>query len=284
MPSGAGRPHADESATAVSGIAKAAFAEERHARILALLDERGRVRNTELAMLLGVTEPTIRKDVADLARQGRLHRTHGGALAMRPAIEPDMPARVVRNPEVKTRIARACLAMISPGDAVYLDTGSTVLRIAELLVDAIDAGTGPRNVNVLTNAMPVAGAIADRSGVRHTVLGGTYRPAGECFVGPLTLADLDSFTVNIAFLGVTGLTAQGLTVADLNEAQVKRTVISRARRVVVAMDSSKLGAADFARVCSLDEVSAIVTDAPNPYLQQLCQENDVELVDAEVDA
>jgi DeoR/GlpR family transcriptional regulator of sugar metabolism len=264
-------------------VMRAAFPEERHAQILAVLDERGRLRNTELAANLGVTEATVRKDVADLARQGLLRRTHGGALATRPAVEPDMPSRVVRNPEVKTRIARACLTMISPGDAVYLDTGSTVLRISELLVEAIEAGGGPRNVNVLTNAMPVAAALADRSGVRHTVLGGTYRPTGECFVGPLTLTDLESFTVNVAFLGVTGLTAQGLTVADLNDAQVKQAVINRARRVVVAMDSSKLGATDFARVCSLDEVSAIVTETPTPYLRQLCQENDVELIDVDAE-
>jgi DeoR/GlpR family transcriptional regulator of sugar metabolism len=271
----AGRPKSSS-----SDAPSAAFAEERQSRILELLGERGRIRNTELAELLGVTEPTVRKDVADLARQRRLHRTHGGVLALRPAFELDLPARVSRNTDAKTKIARVCLSLINTGDAVYLDGGSTVQRIAELLADEGRAGRGPRNVNVLTNALGVAQTLADQAGVRHTVLGGTFRPTGGCFVGPLTLADLHNFTVDLAFMGVTGLTEQGFTVADLGEAQVKKAVVDRARRVVVAMDHSKLGAADFAKVYELDSVTTIVTDRPNAYLVDLCRGSGVELIDA----
>jgi DeoR family fructose operon transcriptional repressor len=70
--------------------------------------------------------------------------------------------------------------------------------------------------------------------MRHTVLGGTLRRAGGCFVGPFTVSSLAEFTVNIAFIG--------FTTADLAEAQVKRAVIDRARLTVVPMDRSKLGA------------------------------------------
>lgn len=275
----ADNPAADRSAPVLSDLPAAAFAEERHARILELLGDRGRIRNRELAALLAVTEPTVRKDVADLARQRLLHRTHGGIIAIRPTFEPDLSARVARNVDAKSRIATTCLAMINTGDAVYLDGGSTVLRLAELLIDTDDRR--PRNVNVLTNALAVAQTLADHAGVRHTVLGGTYRPTGGCFVGPLTLADLDNFTVNIAFIGVTGLTEHGFTVADLGEAQVKKAVIDRARRVIVAMDHTKLGTADFAKVCDLDAVAAVVTDNPSAYLTRLCADAGVDLIDAD---
>jgi DeoR/GlpR family transcriptional regulator of sugar metabolism len=262
----------------------AAFAQERHARILELLAERGRIRNTELADLLGVTEPTVRKDVADLARQRRLNRVHGGAIALRPVFEPDLDTRVTRNAEAKTKIARACLALITAGDAVYIDSGTTMLRLAEHLADAETGSAAdrhaPRNINVLTNALAVAQILAARPGIRHTVLGGSYRPVGGCFVGPLALANLGEFTVNIAFLGVTGLTEHGFTVADQAEAQVKRAVADRARRVVVAMDHTKLGTADFVKICDLDAVGTIVTDDPNDYLTALCQERGVELINA----
>jgi DeoR/GlpR family transcriptional regulator of sugar metabolism len=262
--------------------APAPFAEERQARILALLGERGRIRNSELAELLGVTEPTVRKDVADLAQQRRLQRTHGGVIALRPAFEPALPVRVGRNAEEKTRIARACLGLIGVGDAVYLDGGSTVLRIAELLADDTDAAQGTWNLNVLTNSVAVAQTLADRAGIRHTVLGGTFRPTGGCLVGPLTLSALEAFTVNIAFVGVTGLTEQGFTVADLSEAQVKAAVVDRARRVVVPMDHTKLGASDFAKVCDLDAVTTIVTNAAPAYLSDLCDANGIELIDADL--
>lgn len=259
-----------------------AFAVERHAHILQLLHERGRVRNTELADLLGVTEPTIRKDIADLARQQQLRRTHGGAIALRTAIEPDMPARMGRNIDAKSRIAHACLALVKTGDAIFLDSGSTTLAIAEQLVPAAAAGS-PANVNVLTNALAVAQTLADKAGIRHTVLGGNYRPTGGCFVGPLTQQDLNSFTVNLAFLGVTGVTDQGFTVADLSEAQVKRAAMDRARRVVVVMDSTKVGATDFATVCELDAVATIVTDESNDHLAALCTAAGVELIVAAAD-
>ena len=138
------------------------------------------------------------------------------------------------------RIARACLDLIDTGDAVFLDSGSTVLAIAEQLTVTASAGE-PRNVNVLTNALAVAQTLADRAGIRHTVLGGYYRPTGGCSVGPLTEEDLTRFTVNLAFLGVTGVTEQGFTVADLSEAQVKRAVIDRARRVVITMRPPRSG-------------------------------------------
>lgn len=124
----------------------------------------------------------------------------------------------------------------------------------------------------------MAQTLADRAGIRHTVLGGSYRPAGGCFVGPLTEEDLSRFTVNLAFLGVTGVTDQGFTVADLSEAQVKRAAIDRARRVVVTMDHTKVGAADFATVCDLDAVATVVTDEPNQHLADLCSGSGVELI------
>ena len=281
MPAPADPESARGSADRIDALPAAAFAEERHARILQLLRDHGRIRNSELAALLAVTEPTIRKDVADLARQRLLRRTHGGILAIIPTLEPDLAARVGRNVDAKSRIADTCLSMIGTGDAVYLDGGSTVLRLAGLLAQPDETNRVGRQVNILTNAVPVAQTLAERPGIRHTVLGGSYRPAGECFVGPLALADLTNFTVNIAFLGVTGLTEHGFTVADLGEAQVKQAVIERARRVVVAMDHTKLGAADFAKVCDLDAVSTVVTNAPNDYLRQLCASAGVELLDAD---
>jgi DeoR/GlpR family transcriptional regulator of sugar metabolism len=263
----------------------AAFAEERQARILQLVNERGSIRNTELAHLLGVTEPTIRRDVTDLASQRRLRRAHGGVLALHPPreSEPDLPVRVARNESAKTRVARACLALVGPGDAVFLDSGSTVLRIAQLLGEGNSGPQPIKNVNVLTNAVAVAQALTGCSDVRHTLLGGSYRAAGGSLVGPLTLAALDDFTVNIAFMGVTGLTPSGLFVADLAEAQVKRAVIGRAHRIVVAMDTTKLGASDFVRMCSLTEVSTVVTDALSDDLERLCADAHVELVVAEAD-
>ncbi len=265
-----------------------AFTEERRARILEVLDARGRIRVSELAALLGVAEPTVRKDVTDLDKQGLLRRTHGGVLALRPAYEPALATRARHNVEGKRAIARACLREIADGDAVFLDSGSTVLALAEELRLAV-AGTGPGSsgtstaghpsgVNVLTNALGVAQVLADVATVRHTVVGGQYRTLGGCFVGPLALEAVAQFTVNTAFIGVTGLVASGFTVADVADAQLKSAVMARARRVVVTMDHTKVGAQDFRKVCDLDRVDMVVTDQGDAQLREWCAHAGVDLV------
>lgn len=260
-----------------------AFTEERRAAILEIVSTRGRIRTAELAGLLEVTEPTVRRDIADLDRQRLLRRTHGGALALRPAYDPALATRAELNVLGKTSIAQACADRIADGDAVFLDSGTTVEAIAGVLRRRLAGappgrGSHPAHVNVLTNALGIAALLADVPTVRHTVLGGQYRTLGGCLVGPLAIEALQQFTVNTAFIGVTGLSELGFTVSDLGDAQLKAAVMERARRVIVPMDSTKVGASDFRKVCDLDRVHVVVTDREEPWLRSQCEAAGVELV------
>lgn len=252
---------------------RAAFAEERQRRIAQYVAQRGRAHVAELRELVAVTEPTIRRDLTELERQRILKRTHGGAIALRPLLEPTLASREVTNVEEKDAIAAACMAEIDNGTSIFLDSGSTVLRIAHRL-----AGL---SLNVLTNSIGVAEAVADAPGVRHTVVGGQLRQTGGCFVGPLALAAVERFTVNVAFIGASGLSTEGITEADLAEAELKAAVIARARRVVVPIDHSKVGATDFALITGLDDIDVVVTNRTGEQLAKVCAEHDVELRIAE---
>jgi DeoR/GlpR family transcriptional regulator of sugar metabolism len=260
------------------------FAGERRRRILEIVNARGSIRVTELAAMVGVTEPTVRKDISDLDAQRLLWRTHGGALAARPAYEANVSARANTNVPGKHAIARACLAEIKDGDAIFIDSGTTMIALAEVLSPSSTAFSDgassrcPINVNVLTNALEVARILAPAAGIRHSVLGGQYRVAGGCFVGPLTIDALQRFTLNIAFIGVTGLSHLGFTVADVNEAQVKTAAMERARRVIVPMDYTKVGVADFVKVCDPDRVETVVTDQADAHLAEMCKDHGVRLV------
>jgi DeoR family fructose operon transcriptional repressor len=250
-----------------------AFGEERRERIVAVVNARGRVRIGELAREVAASEPTVRKDLALLERAGLLRRTHGGALALRPPAERSFSDRLGREAEAKTAIARACIDLVADGDAVFIDSGTTTLRIAELLT--------ARNVNALTNGIAVAAALAEKPTVRHTLVGGVLRPAAGALAGALAVENVARFSVSTAFIGVTGLTAEGITVADFNEAQLKAAVLARSRRVVVPMDVSKLGINDFALVAPLEAVHMVVTVDPPPELVELCADHGVTLVDAD---
>jgi DeoR/GlpR family transcriptional regulator of sugar metabolism len=253
-----------------------AFATERRERIWRLVNERGRVRTSELARLFEVTEPTIRKDIAELESRDLLRRTHGGAVARRPMTEVPEGERVRKFVAEKQRIARACLELINSGDAIFLDGGTTMIQLAMLLADR--AAGGPRDVKVITNSFAVAEMLGDRLDEHPVILGGRYRPQGRCFVGPLTMKSLEQFRVDVAFIGVTGVSGEGAFAADIGEAEIKGAVAKRAARVIIPMDHSKVGLTDFVEVCPLSAVDSIVTDTPDEQLAEWAQAQDVSLI------
>jgi DeoR/GlpR family transcriptional regulator of sugar metabolism len=228
-----------------------AFADERQQRIAQLVAVRGRARIGELARTFGVTEPTIRKDLTALQAQGALKRTHGGAIALHPPIERELSDREI------TRKA-------------------TVGTIATSI--AADPRVAPRNLVVLTNAINVATALADVPGVEHFLLGGQVRRASGSVVGAPALSYLQRFTVNVAFISASGFSEAGITVASAAEAEIKATVVAGARRVVVAVDHSKIGVTDFARISELDAIDTVVVDQSTPDFEELCAAHDIEVV------
>jgi DeoR/GlpR family transcriptional regulator of sugar metabolism len=253
------------------------FAEERQERILGLVRSRGRVRIGELTAMFDVTERTISKDLRTLDARGRIKRTRGGAIAIKPLVELDLAERAGRNAGAKEAIARACLAEIQDGDALFLGTGSTVQRLADLLAGE----SHPRNLMILTNSLGVAQAVADEPAVDHLLLGGRLLRASGATVGALTKEELERFTVNVAFIGVSAISEGGVSIAHLDEALITASVVERARRVIVPLVHEKLGSAHFANICDLSDIDAIVTDRADQDLQVLCREHDVQLLEAQ---
>lgn len=255
------------------------FALERRERIWRLVNERGRVRTFELAQLLQVTEPTIRKDIIDLEAQSLLTRTHGGAVARRSMAEIGPSDREQMHIDQKRAIAHACVDLINDGEAVFLDGGTTNAEIAKVLTSRSEhrPTRSLREVKVLTNSFRVAEICAARPGDAAIVLGGRYRADGRTTVGPLALSALRQFHVDIAFIGVTGITEEGFSASDLAEAQIKIEAIDRAARTVVPLDSSKVGQTDFVSVCPLDGVQTVVTDRAVPSLTGWLADASVEL-------
>jgi DeoR/GlpR family transcriptional regulator of sugar metabolism len=253
------------------------FADERQSRIAEHVAVHGRARIGELAELFGVTEPTVRKDLSALQRQGLLKRTHGGALAVQPTIDRELAGRATSHRAGKEAIARACLGLLEDGDSLFLDSGTTVETLARML-----AGDDRRvRLSVLTNSLGVATALADVPTVDCVLAGGQLRRIDGSVVGDLALENLRRFTFSAAFLGVSGFSGSGISVGSLAEASVKEAVIERARRVVVPIDESKVGMTDFARVSGLDEVDVVVIDAATPALRELCASNEIQLVVAD---
>jgi DeoR/GlpR family transcriptional regulator of sugar metabolism len=252
------------------------FADERQARIAELVSVRGRARIGELSKLFGVTEPTIRKDLKVLHERGLLKRTHGGALAMQPVVEREFAGRQASNTAAKEAIARRCVGLIQDGDSVFLDSGTTVQAVA----GAIAANSNRLTLSTLTTRVGVATTLADIPGVDCVLLGGQLRRVDGALVGALALENLQRFTFTLAFIGVSGFSEMGISVGSLAEAAVKADAIERARRVVLAVDHSKVGTTDFARIAGLDTIDIVVMDEATPAVEELCIAYDIELLTA----
>jgi DeoR family transcriptional regulator of aga operon len=208
-----------------------------------------------LSQRLRASPATIRRDLVLLDRQKLLTRTHGGAVAQGVAYELPLRYKAGRHQEEKRRIAAEAASRVTEGMAIGLTGGTTTTEVARALVE-VD------RLTVVTNALNIASELAIRRNLKIVVTGGWARSESYELVGPIADATLAGLNLDVACVGVDGMSADaGLTTHHDIEAHTNRTLMERARRVVVVADGSKVGRAAFARICALDRVDELITDA-----------------------
>lgn len=212
-----------------------------------------------LARQFGVSVETIRRDLRALHSEGLLERVYGGAT--RPSGRSDegsFMARSVRNVELKRAIAALAVSLVEPDDTVVIDVGTTALEVARALPLTFRG-------RVLTNSVPAAMSLADRSDIDLLLCGGQVRTGDGACSGAHAEAFFDEFYADKAFLGSGGVhAAAGLTDYYPPEVVVRRTIIAHTASSYVLADSSKLGTVAVHRVCALASITAVVTDDRNP--------------------
>lgn len=249
------------------------FAKERKREILKILNEEGKVKTLELAEKLNVSEPTIRRDIADLDKQGALIRTHGGALPIEAhSIEPTFSEKVDKFADEKKHIGRTAASLVKDGNTVVLDGGTTTLQIAKYLE--------AKDVTVLTNALDIAEELEGKEGIEVILTGGNIRWNTRALVGPVTEATLNRFRVDLAFIGTNAISIEdGITTPNLVEASTKKTMIKIARRAFVVADHTKFDRAEFCQVAALSELSGIITNpAIDMALIEKYEQVDLEMI------
>ncbi|GMA49447.1 DeoR family transcriptional regulator [Alicyclobacillus contaminans] len=232
------------------------LADERRRRILDWLERAQSATVSELAVMFGASESTIRRDLQELDEQGLLKRTHGGAVPLEMAgFEATIQEKHAQRLAEKVQIAKRALDMIRPGDTVLLDSGSTTLQIARLLPDM--------DVTVVTNSLAIAQELSTYQRVQLVVLGGELRTTTGAMVGPFTEMLLAQLHVDRLFLGANGVDfVHGITTPNAVEAATKRAMMRAAREVVLVADHSKLRQRSLVKICDMGDVDTFITDAP----------------------
>lgn len=209
-----------------------------------------------LSRHFGVSESTIRRDLAELANSGRVVRTYGGA-ALSPTDRRESPLseRIHVHRARKEAIARLAAAQIHAGETLILDVGTTVAALARQL-------RGRHDLHVITNNITALTALANDPDISLTVLGGSLRKMSMGTVGPLAELTLGRMTADKVFLGADGLVAgRGLCEANQEQAALKGKMIDQASEVFVLADASKLGFAGQQAWTPLERPWTLVTDA-----------------------
>ncbi len=233
---------------------------ERHHAILARLDGAGSVLVSELSSLLGVTTETIRRDLSQLQGQGRLTKTHGGAVraGAGPTSERPFHQRQRERQDIKQRLATQALTLIEAGQVIGLDASTTCLELAKLLPDV--------PITVVCNAPAVCHVLADRRHVRVVCTGGELDPQTLAFTGRLAEQAAAGFALDRLFISCVGIDARrGFGEASDPHARLKLALMNAARRTHVLADASKLDILPPFPFAKPARVTSLITDASSRH-------------------
>jgi DeoR/GlpR family transcriptional regulator of sugar metabolism len=227
---------------------------ERRQEILSRLQRDGKVVASQLVAELGVSDDTVRRDLRELAAGGLVQRVHGGALPPAPPTA-SFDQRLHVAPEAKAHLAEAALPLLATANVLLLDGGTTALELARRLPHEKDC-------TVLTNAPPVAQALAAHPRAEVVVIGGRLLKEAQVTVGAETVDALRHIRADACVLGVCSLHPElGVTAIDHDEAHVKRAMVAASAEVIALATADKLRTASPWIVAPLADVTHLVTDA-----------------------
>ncbi len=248
---------------------------KRRNDILQLVRTNGHVNVTELSEFFDASHDTIRRDLDALAAQGHLRRTHGGAVS--PEHEnslhvPIMDRRFI-NVRSKTRIASKAAALISDGERLFINGGTTTLFVAKAL-------TSRSRLTVLTNNLLVPAVIPENTHWDLYVLGGRYHAGSQVTTKTDGFNTLVPVTTDTAVIGIGGISAEcGFTVSLFEDAAVIEQMLHSAKRLIIVADVSKFGKTHLVPIATSSKPAILVTDKkPDESILGWLESNSVELI------
>lgn len=250
------------------------LAAERRNKILDLLKASQAVTVSEFCEILESSEATIRRDLTLLENEGKLERTHGGALFSENKLNSEDKVKSRESMAVyeKLGIAQQAFSLIEDHDSLILDAGTTTLELAKLI------GQSKLYLTIITNSTIVFSELIENPNVELIMLGGRVRSNTLAVVGTVADEMLKRFHVDKVFLGTNGITLDnGLSTSDLDEAQIKRTMLTMAKQRIVLADNSKFNKVFMNQIAPLSMIDVVVTDQHTDDEQLDAIEKDYEI-------
>lgn len=231
---------------------------ERQRQLLQHIRSHGAGNVTDLAVELGVSPSTVRRDLKTLEDRGLLTRVHGGASISDEPGEPVFGARGGEHDDEKRRIGAAAAELVGHGASVLITGGTTTEAVLPHLADRT-------NLTIVTNGLNVAMQLSRYPDISVVVLGGVLRHSEMSLLGPLTEHALEDFRVDLAITGAYGVDPEyGIFGADVREASTDRSILRQVPKLVVVADASKFHQRGPVRVVGTEHITHLVTDDAAP--------------------
>lgn len=229
---------------------------ERLEEIIKMVNQKGTVRTSEIVEALGVTDMTVRRDLAELEEQGALKKIHGGARSNSAFQykEASHKEKHTYNIEAKQAIALKAVELIEEGDTLFLGPGTTVEFLATQIYQ--------QTLSVVTNCLPVFNLLFQKTteSFRVYLLGGEMRQVTESFVGEITNTSLEKMRFSKMFFSGNGVKDGEVMTSSVGESYTQRLALKHSVEKYLLIDSSKVGKEDFTAFCHLSDLTAVVTD------------------------
>ena len=251
--------------------------EQRKEQILSLAYQDGHIQVRKLAEQLKVSEATIRRDLHGLASEGLLELTHGGASVVRNT-DYSFLSKSVRNVEAKRTIAKMACDLISDGEQLFLDSGTTCFEMTSFL-------RSKRGLSIIINSIRMAQELYPPT-LNVLMLGGQYRPDRLDTVGPMAAEVLERLRGYRAFLGTDGLGMDfGFSASDVDSAHIYTLAAKNARERILLADSSKFDNPSLYKITEFDQISTIITEKrPSSKWEEYLKKQNVKIVYPEQDS
>lgn len=226
---------------------------ERLIAIQKAVDEKGIVNVNELIEALDVSDMTIRRDLDELAKAGKIHRIHGGAQRVENIedVELTRNEKTIVNSELKEQVAKKAADLIVPGDTLYLGPGTTI----EPLIKYVEH---PEQIRVVTNSLPVFEAWK-QTDAEIVLIGGNLRKKSGAFIGGLAEQMLRELKFTKAFVSANGINDENVMTANAEEGQTQAVALNNAQEKIMMIDETKFNRNDFYRYYSLYNIDCIIT-------------------------
>jgi DeoR/GlpR family transcriptional regulator of sugar metabolism len=235
------------------------FKISRQTHILKVVEERGQVTVREISELFDISDATVRRDLFEMDRQGKLRRMHGGAVTAVQALrEPPVTLRCSEQSAEKQQIGRAAAQLLRPGETVFLGSGTTVTEMARRIPDSI-------KLTVISNSFPVLTELNTSPNIELIAIGGMLRKSEQSMVGHVAEQNLREFRADRVFMGIRSISpVHGFTNDDFPDTTFDRALFNITSQVIVLADHSKFGRISLMHVAPIQAARMIITDSATP--------------------